>query len=125
MSGRPLCYHPEPPKGYVLSILPPRGKQVGCVSVFLRFRKERDLVITRGRKKNVILPLLHTSRGRKRHMVLFKTTPFFFFFFLVMHETESFFPKHAILFKWKLVPKHVRFKINPWFSENTNNKIDI
>jgi len=29
--GRPLCSRPEPPKGYVPSILPPRGKQVGML----------------------------------------------------------------------------------------------
>ena len=34
--GRPLCCHPKPPKGYIPSILPPRGKQVDYVGVFLR-----------------------------------------------------------------------------------------
>ena len=30
--GRPLCGRPEPPKGYVPFLLPPRGKQVGRLS---------------------------------------------------------------------------------------------
>jgi hypothetical protein len=43
------------------------------------------------------------SRGRRKLMVPFKTAPFAYssFFFEIVHETASFYPKHAVSFKRK------------------------
>jgi hypothetical protein len=52
------------------------------------------------RKKNLLLPLLRASRGRRRPTVPFKTSPFrASFFFLTVYETTLFWAKRAVSFK--------------------------
>ena len=84
--GRPLCCRPEPPKGYVPFLLPPRGKQVGCRRLF-----ERELAVEQKKKSSSSSP---TSRvqGKKKTWVPFKTAPFPAFL-ITVHETASFFSK--------------------------------
>ena len=88
--GRPLCCRPEPPKGYIPFLLPPRGKQVGCRRLF-----ERELAVEQKKKSSSSSPA-SCVLGKKKTWVPFKTTPFpaFLFFFLItVHETTSFFLK--------------------------------
>jgi hypothetical protein len=58
---------------------------------------------------------LYVQGKKKKKQCLLKMTPFRFplFFKWRMHETTSFFPKHAVSFKWKLAPKCVRFQVSP------------
>jgi len=73
--GRPLC---SCPKGYVPSIFPPCGKQVGFIGVFLRVSEKEGGGKTR--ESLLLLPLPRASRGRRRPTMSFKTTLFGSFF---------------------------------------------
>jgi hypothetical protein len=46
-------------------------------------------------KKNLLLPLLRASRGRRRPTVLFKTAMFRAFFFLTVYETTPFWTEYC------------------------------
>jgi hypothetical protein len=65
-----------PPKGYVPSILPPHGKQVGCQRLF-----ERELAVEQRKKSSSSSPASRVQ-GKKKTWVPFKTALFqasFFF----------------------------------------------
>jgi hypothetical protein len=60
-------------------------------------------VENRGRKKNLLVPLLRASRGRRRHMTLFKMTLFLLLLLLLFYMNSRWndvvFPKRAVSFK--------------------------
>jgi hypothetical protein len=65
--------------------------QVGVLGRRLFDAFERKKVGENRGKKNLLLPLIRTSRGRRRHMVPFKTTPFLrLLFFKTMYKTAPF-----------------------------------
>jgi len=68
--GRPLCCRPKQPKGYVPSILPPRGKHVGC-----RRLLERKLAVEQRKKSSSSSPASRIQ-GKKKTWVPFKMAPF-------------------------------------------------
>ena len=70
---RLLCCHPEPPKGYIPSILPPRGKQVGCVGVFLS-HWGREVGENQGRKCFFFPCSLHVQGKKKTYGVVLNDT---------------------------------------------------
>jgi hypothetical protein len=81
---------------------------VGCQRLF-----ERELAVEQRKKSSSSSPASRVQ-GKKKTWVPFKTALFqASFFFVTVHETTSFFPKRAVLFKWILEPKRVRFKIKP------------
>jgi hypothetical protein len=76
----PLCF--SPPRGSRRIRVYASGVMVG---IFLMFKRERDRIkIDENRgKKNMLLPLPRTSRGRRRPTVSFKTASFGSLFFLL------------------------------------------
>jgi len=76
--ARPLCF--SPPRGSRRIRVYASGVMVG---IFLMFKRERDRIkIDENRgKKNMLLLLPRTSRGRRRSTVPFKTTSFGSLFF--------------------------------------------
>jgi hypothetical protein len=77
------------------------------------FRRRKSV---KHEEENLLLPLPGASRGRRRHMMSFKTAPFLLYFLkkTKKYETTSLFPKRVVSFKWELAPKRVRFKTRPW-----------
>jgi hypothetical protein len=89
---------PPPPLQHVKSL----GKWGSLVGVFLK--GSRRLFEGEGggkqRKKNLLLPLLRASRGRRRPTVPFKTAPFrASLFFFTVNETTLFWAKRTVSFK--------------------------
>jgi hypothetical protein len=94
--------------------------------VFLGFRKERKRERRKAGDKCFFFSCSLRVQGKKKtYGVVQNDTVFSSFFYSEMHETMPFFSKGTISFKWKLAPKHVRFKIRysifapfhfgPWF----------
>jgi len=100
--GQPLCCRPSN-----------TWKVLGCVGIFLMLFRRRKSV--KHEEENLLLPLPGASRGRRRHMMSFKTAPFLLYFLkkTKKYETTSLFPKRVVSFKWELAPKRVRFKTRP------------
>jgi hypothetical protein len=72
----------------------------------------------RGREKSVkksSSSLSHTSRGRRRPTVLFKTAPFGFFLCEQCMKRRRFWIKRAVSLKRKRQQKRVRVHIGPQF----------
>ena len=114
--GRPLCSHPKNGPRNTPPPSSPTRRKLRASGVGRRLF-ERELAVENRGRKNLLLPLLRASRGRRKVTVPFKTAPFwsFFFFFLIVHETASFWAKRAVSFKRKRRKKCVRVHIGPQF----------
>ena len=111
--GRPLCSHPKNCPRNTPPPSSPTRRKLRASGVGRRLF-ERELAVENRGRKNLLLPLLRASRGRRKVTVPFKTAPFWYFF-LIVHETASFWAKRAISFKRKRRKKCVRVHIGPQF----------
>jgi hypothetical protein len=112
---RPLCNHPKTALGvHPLFFHHVAGKWEVLSASFWSFQRKREWA-KQGRKV-FFFPYSLRVQGKKKtygavqnNIVLL----LFSFFFFEMYETTPFFPKRVFSFKWKLAPKHIRFKIRP------------
>jgi hypothetical protein len=108
------------PRRHVSFVSPTRGRpRVSLVSgcpwsaSFWCFSEEEKSVKTGEQKLSSLV--FCTSKGRRRHMVSFKTAPFWVLFLWTVDEMAPFWTKRAVSFKRKRRQKRVKVQISLQF----------